>query len=49
MDSGLMNRQNDSILDVQSIVKDFGGLRAINHVSLKIHEGEVREIGRAHV
>jgi branched-chain amino acid transport system ATP-binding protein len=37
-----MNRQNDSILDVQSIVKDFGGLRAINHVSLKIHEGEVR-------
>ena len=37
-----MNRQADSILDVQGIVKDFGGLRAISHVSLQIREGEVR-------
>ncbi len=37
-----MNRQGDSILDVQGIVKDFGGLRAINRVSLQIREGEVR-------
>jgi branched-chain amino acid transport system ATP-binding protein len=37
-----MNSQNDSILDVQGIIKDFGGLRAINHVSLQIREGEVR-------
>lgn len=37
-----MTPQQDSILDVQGIIKDFGGLRAINHVSLKIHEGEVR-------
>jgi branched-chain amino acid transport system ATP-binding protein len=37
-----MNSQSDSLLDVQGIVKDFGGLRAINHVSLQIREGEVR-------
>lgn len=37
-----MNRQADSILDVQGIVKDFGGLRAINHVSLQLRQGEVR-------
>jgi branched-chain amino acid transport system ATP-binding protein len=37
-----MNSQTDSILEVQGIVKDFGGLRAINHLSLKIREGEVR-------
>ena len=37
-----MNRQGDSILDVQAVVKDFGGLRAINRVSLQIAEGEIR-------
>jgi len=37
-----MNNQPNTILDVQEILKDFGGLRAINRVSLQIREGEVR-------
>ncbi len=31
-----------SILQVNGVVKDFGGLRAVDHVSLNIREGEIR-------
>lgn len=37
-----MNEHGSVILNVKDVVKDFGGLRAINRVSLQIHEGEIR-------
>lgn len=30
-----------SVLDVQSMVMDFGGLRAVNHVSIQVDHGEI--------
>jgi branched-chain amino acid transport system ATP-binding protein len=29
-------------LDIQDVVKDFGGLRAVNHASLGLKQGEIR-------
>lgn len=37
-----MDRKNQSLLDIKDVVKDFGGLRAANHVSLNLREGEIR-------
>lgn len=37
-----MSQENESILQLKGVVKDFGGLRAVNHVSLNIQEGEIR-------
>ena len=31
----------DAILDVKQLTMDFGGLRALDHVDLNIHEGEI--------
>ena len=32
------------LLDIRNLIKDFGGLRALNNVSLNIREGEIRGI-----
>jgi ABC-type branched-subunit amino acid transport system ATPase component len=37
-----MAGQGDQLLSVENVVKDFGGLRAVNHVSLGIEKGEIR-------
>ena len=37
-----MGHENESILQLKGVVKDFGGLRAVDHVSLNIQEGEIR-------
>jgi branched-chain amino acid transport system ATP-binding protein len=37
-----MSEHGSVLLNVKDAVKDFGGLRAINHVSLQIREGEIR-------
>lgn len=37
-----MNSQSHPLLDIKNLVKDFGGLRAVNNVSLNIKEGEIR-------
>lgn len=37
-----MDVYNKKFLSVENVVKDFGGLRAINHVSLHVEEGEIR-------
>ena len=37
-----MNEGNDPFLDVQKVVKKFGGLVANNKVSLQIGKGEIR-------
>lgn len=37
-----MNNQSHPLLDIKNLVKDFGGLRALNNVSLRIQEGEIR-------
>lgn len=34
--------QNKQLLQIESVVKDFGGLRAINNVSLEVTEGEIQ-------
>ena len=37
-----MNGDGHPLLDIKNLVKDFGGLRAVNNVSLRIREGEIR-------
>jgi len=37
-----MNSQNHPLLNIKNLVKDFGGLRAVNNVSLNIKEGEIQ-------
>jgi branched-chain amino acid transport system ATP-binding protein len=37
-----MNSQSHPLLDIKNLVKDFGGLRAVNNVSLNIKEGEIQ-------
>ncbi len=37
-----MSQETESILQLKGVVKDFGGLRAVNHVSLNVQEGEIR-------
>ena len=37
-----MNSEGHSLLDIKDLVKDFGGLRAVNNVSLNLKEGEIR-------
>ncbi len=37
-----MDRENRLLLDIKNVTKDFGGLRAVNNVSLDIQEGEIR-------
>jgi branched-chain amino acid transport system ATP-binding protein len=37
-----MNSEGHSLLDIKNLVKDFGGLRAVNNVSLNLKEGEIR-------
>jgi len=37
-----MGRENESILQLKGVVKDFGGLRAVDHVSMTIQKGEIR-------
>ena len=37
-----MNDRNESLLFAENVVKDFGGLRAVNGASLRIAEGEIR-------
>ncbi len=32
---------NESILQVDNVTKNFGGLTAVNHVSLELHQGEI--------
>ena len=33
--------EGHSLLNVENLVKDFGGLRAVNHISLNLTEGEI--------
>jgi len=37
-----MNNKGHLLLDIKNLVKDFGGLRAVNNVSLNLREGEIR-------
>jgi branched-chain amino acid transport system ATP-binding protein len=37
-----MDQENQSLLIMKNVIKDFGGLRAVNDVSLSIREGEIR-------
>lgn len=37
-----MDGQAKYLLNVENIAKDFGGLRAVNHASLHVKEGEIR-------
>jgi branched-chain amino acid transport system ATP-binding protein len=37
-----MDGQGKYLLNVENIAKDFGGLRAVNHASLHVKEGEIR-------
>ena len=37
-----MNSEGHSLLDIKNLIKDFGGLRAVNNVSLDLREGEIR-------
>lgn len=37
-----MEVQSKHLLDFENVVKDFGGLRAVNHASLHMNEGEIR-------
>ena len=37
------------VLEVKGLTRDFGGLRALNELDLTVNEGEIVEIGRAHV
>ena len=39
-----MDGQRKQLLNVENVVKSFGGLKAINHVSLQVEEGEIRGI-----
>ncbi len=37
-----MDSEGHSLLGIKNLVKDFGGLRAVNHVSLNLKGGEIR-------
>ncbi len=37
-----MDGNKKHLMSTEDVVKDFGGLRAVNHVSLDIEEGEIR-------
>ena len=37
-----MNAQNTYLLDIMDVIKDFGGVRIIDHLSLQIETGEIR-------
>lgn len=37
-----MDNQGKYLLDVEDVVKAFGGLRAVNHASLHLKKGEIR-------
>ena len=37
-----MNNEGHPLLDIKNLIKDFGGLRAVNNVSLDLREGEIR-------
>lgn len=37
-----MNSQTYPILEIKNLIKDFGGLRALNNVSLNVQKGEIR-------
>ncbi len=37
-----MDNHRRHLLNVENVVKDFGGLKAVNHVSLRVVEGEIR-------
>ena len=37
-----MNSEGHPFLDIKNLIKDFGGLRAVNNVSLELREGEIR-------
>jgi len=39
-----MDGQRKQLLNVENVVKSFGGLRALNHVSLQVEEKEIRGI-----
>jgi ABC-type branched-subunit amino acid transport system ATPase component len=38
-----MNGDGHPLLDIKNLVKDFGGLRAVNNVSLRIREGRLED------
>jgi branched-chain amino acid transport system ATP-binding protein len=37
-----MDREDQALLHIENVVKDFDGLRAVNRVSLDIRQGEIR-------
>jgi ABC-type branched-subunit amino acid transport system ATPase component len=37
----MMDRRNNAMLTCDSVVKDFGGVRALNGVSMDVYEGEI--------
>ena len=37
-----MNNEGHPLLEIKNLIKDFGGLRAVNNVSLDLREGEIR-------
>ena len=37
-----MDGQEKQVLRLENVVRDFGGLRAVNHVSFQVEEGEIR-------
>jgi len=37
-----MDRESQTLLNIKRVIKDFGGLRAVNNVSLDIQQAEIR-------
>ena len=37
-----MDGQEKQVLRLENVVRDFGGLRAVNHVSFQVEKGEIR-------
>ena len=37
-----MNSKDSPLLEIRNVIKDFGGLRALNDVCLSVKEGEIR-------
>src|SRR4030042_2005942 len=37
-----MDHESQTLLNIKKVIKDFGGLRAVNNVSLDIQQGEIR-------
>ena len=41
---GLDDRMSDAILEMKQITKTFPGVKALDNVNLKVHEGEIHAL-----